>query len=770
MYAYLLKIRVLLKITFNAVLFTLLIIPHRSWSQLYGEYSFMEKNVNISQLRIEHVYQPWDGEWRNITFIENSTTRVKNTHNQNLGDVSDFLGGHEPISSNFWLVAEIIATGEFVQCSYGTDSVFFDYDEGFDRVDPARQKHFQSARSPTFDWFELAESIGDPWSRYEISKTRMGTWRGTVPEGDSIRIYFGADLFQVCGRGDPILAVGTADPGKVWHGWDDYFGDGGFNRGAWAVSDPFFIEDPQPPDTLDPPPGEVHFVKYLKKTAAGGTVDGKNWLPDPTTHDSLIGIEFSVTDADSETTNGIIYEVFEVSQWLGQDMNHPVESIDGEPVRDDSLWFDFHVYNPMYGNDPKYTVTTISIDRYDPYLENQSGQLGQYLSTRSYTVERNEPVEGDTLWLIARDYAAHAVIIPRGVSTHTLRLRKHVSPFDSSALWAVTVPRDYDGWQDVGMNKGDFMADRWEEVVLNVPYSDSALTAFNPFYNRNSLGQFEAGIYADDDSLPTGRDIDGDRFVNWVEYRGFHVTGDIDSVEFAAPKHVRLLPEKKTVMIDWQISTLHHDIADNIPGWLNLLESTVYDTLEMYFVDAHLDTSDRFRASRLINPNTRGAYFFYYGVPCVTNWPDPLTQNAVSWWEVNDDEKDFFEIQMNMSLDSSGYQGLTVFIGPGDYCVPKLHRRCWVYLPEMDRWQTSTYYLNNPGQWQQDYYDMIKLVISHEFGHSIGMDEGNNNEIMNDPAPINLIPGNNFGRFFYPIFTQDYSDSSRNELSTRHTP
>ncbi len=225
-------------------------------------------------------------------------------------------------------------------------------------------------------------------------------------------------------------------------------------------------------------------------------------------------------------------------------------------------------------------------------------------------------------------------------------------------------------------------------------------------------------------------------------------------------------------MNDWQIRTQEPEIASNIPGWLYLLKSTAYDTLEIFFANTYLDTSsDRFKTSRIINTNTHGAYFSYYGVPYVSRNPAPFRQNTVTWWDVNEKEKAFFKRRMRgRSIDGSGYQGLTVFGGPGDYCVPKFHHRSWVYIPEIDRCQGYTYYVNNPGKWQQDYNNMIKLVISHEFGHSVGMNEGNNNEIMNDPAPIYTIPGNNLGRFFYPTFTKDYSDSSRKELSTRHTP
>ncbi len=325
------------------------------------------------------------------------------------------------------------------------------------------------------------------------------------------------------------------------------------------------------------------------------------------------------------------------------------------------------------------------------------------------------------------------------------------------------------------MNKGDFMADKWEEDVLGVTRYSPAILNFYPFYHKNSQGAFDIGLCADADSLPKGRDIDGDRFTNWEEYRGFHIEGDLDSTEYAQPKNVRLNPHKKNVMIDWrrneddEENRLDPEIVANIPGWLDKLRSSVYDTLQIYFIDAHIFEDERLIMQRPVNLNQKGAYFFYYSVPGVSPYPSDFRQNAVTWWKVNDAEKDYFRREMGRNLDGSGYIGYTTFGGPGDYCVPEFHKRCWVYLPEIAKWGFRTYYLNHGWKWNQDYNDLIKNTISHEFGHSVGMNEGNNKHIMNDPAPIYTIQGPYYGKFFYdPYYVRDYSQASRNEISVRH--
>jgi hypothetical protein len=615
------------------------------------------------------------------------------------------------------------------------------------------------------------------WLNYEIDIQLNSLWRATVPECDTIRLYFGTDIFAVCGRGDPIFAEGTLDSGVIWNGWVDYFDSGGFGRGSWAVTDLIYVEDPQPVD-LPQPPGEVKFDKYLKKDANGVIVVGNDWLPDPTNHDSLIGVVFSCTDEDSIAINRIVYEIFDITTWAGEDMNTPVNPPPPNAIGD-STFFDFHVYNQMYDGEPKYTITTIDEDRW-ARVKDKKGNWGSQTSTRRYTVERNELVLGDTLWLIARDYAAHAVIMPRGQSTYTLRLRHHVSPFDSlHALWAVTVPRDYDGWQDIGINKGDFIADQWEEDALGVDSSDSAIVNFYPFYNKDTTGAFNVGITADAaDIFPAGRNINGDRFTNWEEYRGFHLTGDLDSLHYLQPKHVRLDPMRKNVMVDWREDELEPEVSDNIPGFLDSLCKCADSCLSIRFVETFLNEGDRLNTNRHINLNQQGAYFLYYSVPGVSNKPSDFAQNAITWWRVNDVEKNWIcrergyrGVAYNWYFDGLGYFGACVSSEPDSlgYAIPEYNTRCWVYPDNIRKYKTYTYYDSTATlQWIGDYSDMIKRTISHEFGHAIGMNHIFDNHIMDDPPPIYQTLGLNYGRFFgNTLDVLDYSNSNRKQITIR---
>jgi len=707
---------------------------------------------------------PIDNVWRNIQFSELTAIEIQSTHRTNLGHESTPWTPCPP-SDNFWAIVEYMSSGEFRQVSFGAD----DYQS---IPEYQRGNHWCSQRhySNSFNWIRRDESIFNlgTWQHYKINIGRSAIWRATVPEGDSIRFYFGADYIYVASRGEYIRANGNGDLDSEWDSWTDYFDEGGFMRGAWSRSEVFKIIGEQESDTVV---GKVCFKEYLKKTSAGAIVNGQDWLPDPTTHDSLIGVVFSCTSPDSTVTNRMAYEIFEVTQWHGQDMNTPRTA--PEPCTQDSTYFDFHVHNPMYGNDPKYTVTTICTDDWEDWAPQKGGGKGGLVSTRRYSVERNDNAKGDTLWLIARDYAPHCVIIPRGLRTPCLRLREHYSVYDTTeVLWAVTVPRDYDGWPEVGMNKGDFMADQWEEDVLNVSIGSDTVWTFHPFVDKDSHGIFRDTLYADSDTIPSGRNIDGDRLTNWEEYRGFHLTGDLDSVEYAQSKHVRLNPLRKTVLNDWRKTELHVDVQTGIPAMLDSLNNypnyPYGEALEILFIDSKTDEPKRLRNKRVINQNQIGAFSFYFGYPYITNRPAQRTQNAVTWWIVNRAEMNWYQGFYRQNLRGSGDYGYCVFPNRGTTLpVPFLHSRTLVFPEEIQDAYLGSYYQNptHTPEWDGDYKLMIKCVMSHEFGHCIGMFHVEDHNLMSAAVwPVDSTTGQFFGD---TLFVKDYSDSSWSEITVR---
>jgi hypothetical protein len=96
---------------------------------VFGEFedvSFISKSTSISDVRIEHIHSNGDGMWRNIQFNSASALLLKKTHQENLANLHIPWGGTPPSFTNFYLIAEIISTGEFIQCDFNTDSLWFD--------------------------------------------------------------------------------------------------------------------------------------------------------------------------------------------------------------------------------------------------------------------------------------------------------------------------------------------------------------------------------------------------------------------------------------------------------------------------------------------------------------------------------------------------------------------------------------------------------------------------------------------------------------------
>jgi|GEM_PF-7111355 hypothetical protein len=210
----------------------------------------------------------------------------------------------------------------------------------------------------------------------------------------------------------------------------------------------------------------------------------------------------------------------------------------GNPIRFsvvDTAKYDIEVYDydatEENWNDPNGSPTTVSMRRY----------------LLAFDLEfADEDSISDILWLRAHDYGARVIVSPNsGLSTkYMMRMRR--TAFGDS-VWNVTVPRDEDDPSAFrGTNNGDMMADYWEEGVLGAVSGSQSIIDFAPFYQMD--GQL---LYADRDKNPTGRDIKGDGFCNWEEYRGFTTTGDQDGYypPSAPEEHTRLNPSTKNVMV-----------------------------------------------------------------------------------------------------------------------------------------------------------------------------------------------------------------------------
>lgn len=333
-----------------------------------------------------------------------------------------------PPFSNYWFIAEIIATGEFAQCNYGAGTTTFSHEFSIPPWGSHLDSCFHRLVSSTAQLYQKIKPVGDPPSHFEIQNERSAYWQAHVPEDDSIRLYYGTDFFRVSNGGDTIFDNRMSTDSTFWLGWRDYFESGGLERGCWAVSNIFYVPDPQPPDTLTPPVGEITFEGYIRKSVEGTFIDGVDWRPDPTTHDSMIGIILKTTDRTGEADMRIAYEIFEMTNRYEFNRRHGREP-------------DFTVYNPPKGDKNKYVVTKITFGvrffiSYD--FEFEEGQVFAY---PRYRITLDEPVKCDTLWLIAEsNNVREFVIIPYGLSTYTLRLRPDLSCHNANQPFSIIIP------------------------------------------------------------------------------------------------------------------------------------------------------------------------------------------------------------------------------------------------------------------------------------------------------------------------------------------
>ncbi len=141
-----------------------------------------------------------------------------------------------------------------------------------------------------------------------------------------------------------------------------------------------------------------------------------------------------------------------------------------------------------------------------------------------------------------------------------------------------------------------------------------------------------------------------------------------------------------------------------------------------------------------------------------------------TWWSFNEDEINWWAPQIN--FDTTRFLGLVVpdwnQWNQNGFASPEYVQRVFVILPNLLKFQDSTYYRNNPLDWELDKNNMLKHLMSHEFGHSVGMNHIEDNQIMTVDVPIRSYGIIRDYKIFYdPIYTPDYSDSSRNEITTR---
>lgn len=609
---------------------------------------------------------------------------------------------------------------------------------------------------------------GDPpFYQYDLTwlNHSYNIW-GRLPPGKTIQLYWGADYFV---GWDFYWHNGVSQGRDIRIGFPNAFGGSTYyatlgaymnsGSGMWQYLGEYNAGGPAPPPNEEPPGwAKCTFQGWLKPDLT----DGKDWLPEP---GSVIGLVFKFERDDVPAMVTIRYNVNRISTWQGECMNYPVGADKPVPTGEGDF-FDFSIVDTA-----KYDIVIHDYDTYEGHqMAMRPENAGETFSIRRYvlSLELEFPAlldsTYDTLWLKAHDYGAKAIVSPVTGQTWRDLMTMRTTEFGQD-VWSVSVPRDDDGQASLGYNLGDFMADAWEEQVLGVNPGDSAVKNFVPFYQKDPDGNL---VYADQDKDPTGRDIKGDRFCNWEEYRGFITAGDQYGY-YTTDQHTRLNPFTKNALLHFMPSA---ECKPESPGWISALPDTM-----AYIVDFFVFDSIRLSQVKIVNYNKYGAYYPYYSARGfwadgglnwgTTNKPaEGLYQSAVVIWPQ-------YRGTNPLLTPPAGAMGVTRGwrIAFNDSCfVPELVNQLEVNVDFIEDIRIDLAYYNGAAKdsaWKADKAKLIKFVLAHEIGHSIGMthdilfnyimeirvlyDRNNQNKLILDP----------------PGFTREYSNRSKDQISIK---
>jgi len=664
-------------------------------------------------------------------------------------------------------------------------------------------------------------------ARVEISYLVYATIELTLPPCGNWRIWYVLDHMSwnmFCGiNNDPRYGVydtrcvmrrapawgsrcAGIDTNLVWHIQNNSF--------DYTFIDVDMGECEEFPPTEDEV--KTAFTGYIKPDGS----DGRNWLPTP---GDSIGLVFEFqTDPPGQQFN-LVYHIWDMTMWQGECMNSPrfddftqIRHRDIAPhttgfagqVPWDSLekfrFWDFTVGDPeSYGYYVRDTVTylatapgnywrlpgdTLLIEPQPQYPL----QEGRPLFRTEIIAYATTDQEVDTLWLKARDYAAHCIVTPEvgGGKDRRMRMWHPDSAYVLDSLWSITVPFDYDGNNDVGVNYGDYMADAWEYEFAK-QWQDSEWVTQDIVYFRPFVTPFH-GI-SDSDLVVKGRGIEGDNFCNFAEYRGLMIADDSTKTS-AGHSHRRLHPVRKSLIIhvrnNMDEDLENQSVLDLMPGYIYQLQidtssftdTTRIDTLEILFTDSirflpvkySVNDQSAIEAVRFdsvyrdINYNRAGAGLWYFGFGEPTTFPMSAldTIRAATFWYWDEGRELAFLSTQN--VNPAGNLGYTVFFHPAFQSgqerslVPNLDRRTVVNIWNYRRIHQS-YYVSD-SLWNEDFSRMCKRTIAHEIGHAVGMFHTPINTTERTiMTPWRLNPITNH----FEIQDSVFADTSKAEISIR---
>lgn len=522
--------------------------------------------------------------------------------------------------------------------------------------------------------------------------------------------------------------------------------------------------------------GEISFEGYWRSNRDSAAC----WLPVPgdsiagndTIPKDSIGLAFRV-NSPSGTKYRIMYALWEISKWKGECLNSPrFAGPDPEP----SGWEGPATAEQLDSLSKGWDITICEPDRFRflvtdkrslypgyspsipaPWDTLRSRPRDELPGTRPYDITcvfavTEDSLDEDTLWLKAHDYAAHCLVTPVVVDGGKGgRLHGFVNPLNhEDSLWTVTVPLDYDGYSDIGVNYGDGMADCWEQSAFGVTDPTSIL----PFITVTDSGNF----LADQDTMPPGRRIGGDYLSNFEEYRGVMV--GIDSIyPCTTHVHVRTDPLRKTVLVH-----LRSNVEDStklfFPGYIYSMETAGFEP-EFYLTDSlrwsnqpmiwGSEEEDRVAERqrnnfkwRDINYNKVGAgrWYYGYGLPTSTPVPDTSFCNAATFWRRRDNPADEAALPANPNSCPYplGISSVALPFLPDSSSIPRLSSRSVISADGYSVIGRGPYYSQYPAEWLSDCPRAYRRTIAHEFSHQVGMmhipAEGPDNySVM---APVNI--------------------------------
>ncbi len=659
------------------------------------------------------------------------------------------------VEDELWIEIPVIASSEYINIER----------EGNDE--------WLRARVPVF-WYTYYLHVDDEHiKRYtQTSPSHACNMMGRLPLNKTIKVYYGADNFSVYDyerQGQYLVGKNIVAWPAVWDEEPDYYDDLGdymaAGRGLWIDLGEFKADGPAPPAGEEPPGwAECRFVDWV--LPGGGS--GRDWLPIP---GDLIGLKFSFHRDDVPARVIVRFNIYNISTWQGECMNYPVDAPMPEATGNGEF-FDFTVVDSL----GEYEIDTLDFDLYGgvradvmPPGATDIASVRRFIVSVALDFDAMDDSITRILWLKARDYGAKCIVSPVTGQTWRDLMNLRTTAFGQD-VWSVSVPRDDDGQAFTGYNWGDFMADAWEEQMLGLasPSADSAVVAFTPFFyvEDNFLR------YSDRDSIPKGRDISGDGFCNWEEYRGFMTVGDQYGI-YSDTLHKRLHTYKKEMMVRF-MSDLQ--ILPQVPEYIDALPDTMAYLIE-HMTPLENVSSSNLSFDRRVSINKIGAYYPYYS--SVEYWGrEGMNFATTNMPAVKSNQNAVVIFRFRPGQDNANWADPWTTLGrvipPSFFPItPNEVSKVFIFDHNIDILEDSLqYYQQQMGDsvWQHDRSIVIKKVLAHEIGHTIGMteqytDTTNTPYIMgavaSDPDSANRLV------VYPPGFKPEYSDSSKKEITIR---